>query len=114
MKTPGSTAIRRPQKPAQPTTCSRGSPDARRSTMAVSSAGVPAAEMSTSASSSANTQPADRSLVTMADRETGEGVTGMGAPGGPVSAGPGRAGRTCRASARHLGAGHARAPGPRP
>ena len=81
--------------------------------MAVSSAGVVAAEMSNSASSSANTQPADRSLVTMADRETGEGVTGMRAPGNQVSARPGLAGRTCRASARRPGAGHVRALGPR-
>ena len=78
-----------------------------------SSAGVVAAEMSNSASSSANTHPADRSLVTMADRETGEGVTGIRAPGDLVSARPGPAGRTCRATTRRPGAGYARAPGPR-
>ncbi len=82
-KTPGSTAIRRPQKSAQPTTCSRGRPDARRSTIAVSSAAVPAAAMSSSVSSSANTHPADRSLVTMADREPAESCRDMGAQSQP-------------------------------
>ena len=39
-KTPGSTAIRRPQNSAQPRTCSSGRPATRRSTMAARSAGV--------------------------------------------------------------------------
>ena len=77
MKTPGSTAIRRPQNSAQPMTCSSGKPATRRSTMAASSAGVRAAEMSNRASSSAKTQPAARSLVTMAAGGSGSGGAGM-------------------------------------
>ena len=52
-KTAGSTAIRRPQNSAQPSTCSSGWPPARRSTSASSSASLRAAEISRSASSSA-------------------------------------------------------------
>ncbi len=58
---------RRPQNSAQPRTCSRGSPAARRSTMAARSSGVRAAETSRRASSSAKTQPAARSRETTAD-----------------------------------------------
>lgn len=43
---PWSTAIRRPQSSAQPRTCSRGKPVARRPTMSARSAGVRAEEMS--------------------------------------------------------------------
>ena len=52
-----------PQNSAHPTTCSMGSPAARRSTMDARSVGVAAAEMSSRASSSAKTQPAARSLA---------------------------------------------------
>jgi hypothetical protein len=69
MKTPGSTAIRRPQNAAQPTMCSTGWPPVRRSTIAASSAAVFAADMRTCASSSAWTQPAERSALTMSDRD---------------------------------------------
>src|SRR5580658_9064131 len=63
--TPGSTAIRRPQNSAQPSTCSSGRPATRRSTSAANSASSRAAEASSRASSSAKTQPAARSLATM-------------------------------------------------
>jgi len=76
-KTPGTTAMRRPQNWAQPRTCSRGSPATRRCTIASRSAGVRAASMSNCASSSAKTQPADRSLVTMADRGHGATATAL-------------------------------------
>jgi hypothetical protein len=62
--TPGSTSIRSPPNEAHPTTCSSGSPAARRVTSASSSSAVPADEARISASSSANTQPAARSRVT--------------------------------------------------
>src|SRR5579875_2958006 len=84
--TPGSTAIRRPQNSAQPRTCSRGTPAARRPVMAASSAGVRAAEMSSRASSSAKTQPAARSRAAVPDSGHGDGDAGMSAPSGP---GPG-------------------------
>ena len=57
-------AMRRPWNPAQPRTCSRGSPATRRSTMAAISSGVRAVERINSASSSAKTQPAERSAAT--------------------------------------------------
>ena len=82
--TPGATAIRSPQKLAQPTTTSSGRPAARSATIRSSSSADPAASASRPASSSANTHPAARSRSTRSGSGRTEGMGGAPDGGGPM------------------------------
>src|SRR5690606_31217417 len=119
--TPGSTSMRSPQKRAQPSTCSSGSPATRRLTSRDRAAGVGADPASSRASSSAKTQPAARSRATMGARDM-SAFRGDTWALRPASTGAGR-GVEARAPVRHeresvapplVSGGNARLAEPRP